>query len=159
MAASVTLTSNDTGVRRSARTNSTGAYEFPDLPPGTYRLGADAKGFRALETRAFPVEAYRTVRQDLKFEVASASTEVVVTDAASTVVQMESPAVGSSLAPRQIIETPTNLRSVSKNSGDSGLISGDHAADGAGCGAGGKWRQVADAGRGRQQREGEGGRH
>ena len=28
------------------------------------------------------------------------------------------------LAPRQIIETPTNLRSVSKNSGDSGLISG-----------------------------------
>ena len=37
---------------------------------------------------------------------------------------MKSPAVGSSLAPRQIIEAPTNLRSVSKNSGDSGLISG-----------------------------------
>jgi hypothetical protein len=123
-AASVTLTDNDTGVRRSAQTNASGAYSFPDLPPGTYRLGASASGFRALETRAFPVEAYRTVRQDLKFEVASASTEVVVTDAASTVVQLESPAVGSGLAPRQIIETPTNLRSVSKNSGDSGLISG-----------------------------------
>ena len=82
-AASVTLTNNDTGVRRSTATNSSGAYAFPDLPPGTYRLGADAKGFRALETRAFPVDAYRTVRQDLKFEVASASTEVVVTEAAS----------------------------------------------------------------------------
>src|ERR1019366_4919382 len=81
------------------------------------------KGFRPLETRNFPVEAYRTVRQDLKFEVASASTEVVVTEAASAVVQLESPAVGSNLAPRQIVETPTNLRSVSKNSGDSGLIS------------------------------------
>ena len=122
-AASVTLTNNDTGVRRTAVTNSSGAYAFPDLPPGTYRLGADAKGFRPIETRAFPVEAYRTVRQDLKFEVASTSTEVVVTEAASAVVQLESPAVGSSLAPRQIIETPTNLRSVSKNSGDSGLIS------------------------------------
>jgi hypothetical protein len=122
-AASVTLTNNDTGVRRSAQTNASGAYSFPDLPPGTYRLVADAKGFRPIETRAFPVEAYRTVRQDLKFEVAGAVTEVVVTDAASTVVQLETPAVGSTLGPRQIIETPTNLRSVSKNSGDSGLIS------------------------------------
>jgi hypothetical protein len=122
-AASVTLTNNDTGVRRATATNPSGAYAFPDLPPGIYRLGADAKGFRPLETRAFPVDAYRTVRQDLKFEVASASTEVMVTDAASEVVQLESPAVGSELAPRQIIETPTNLRSVAKNSGDSGLIS------------------------------------
>jgi hypothetical protein len=123
-AASVTLTNNDTGVRRSTRTNGSGAYSFPDLPPGTYRLGADAKGFRPIETRGFSVEAYRTVRQDLKFEVASATTEVVVTDASSAVVQLETPAVGSDLVPRQIIETPTNLRSVSKNSGDSGLISG-----------------------------------
>ena len=110
--ASVTLTNNDTGVRRMTTTNTTGAYAFPNLQPGTYRMGADAKGFRALETRAFPVEAYRTVRQDLKFEVASASTEVIVTDVASTVVQIETPAVSSSLTPRQIIETPTNLRRV-----------------------------------------------
>src|SRR5437899_9942389 len=96
---SVTLTNNDTGVRRTAQTNSAGVYSFPDLPPGTYRLGADAKGFRPLETRAFAVEAYRTVRQDLKFELATATTEVVVTDAASAVVQLESPAVGSQLSP------------------------------------------------------------
>src|ERR1035441_7879509 len=76
IAASVTLTDNDTGVRRATATNASGAYAFPDLPPGTYRLGADAKGFRPLETRAFPVEAYRSVRQDLKFEVASASTRL-----------------------------------------------------------------------------------
>ena len=122
-AASVTLTDNDTGVRRATVTNPSGAYAFPDLAPGTYRLSADAKGFRPMETRAFAVEAYRSVRQDLKFEVAGASTEVVVTEGASAVVQLESAAVGSSLAPRQIIETPTNLRSVAKNSGDSGLIS------------------------------------
>ena len=121
--ASVVLTNNDTGVKRTAATNGSGVYSFPDLPPGTYRLGAGAAGFRPLETRAFAVEAFRTARQDLKFEVASASTEVVVTDAASAVVQLDSPAVGTSLLTRQIIEVPTNLRSVSKNSGDSGLIS------------------------------------
>jgi hypothetical protein len=121
--ASVTLTNNDTGVKRTGSTNDSGVYSFPNLQPGTYRLGAGAKGFRPLETRAFSVEAYRTVRQDLKFEVAAASTEVVVTDLASAVVQMETPAVSTSMAARQIVETPTNLRSVSKNSGDSGLIS------------------------------------
>ena len=46
-----------------------------------------------------------------------------MTEAASAVVQMETPAVGTNLVARQIIETPTNLRSVAKNSGDSGLIS------------------------------------
>jgi len=121
--ASVALTNNDTGVKWSAATNSTGVYAFSSLPPGTYRLGAAAKGFRTIETRAFNVEAYHTVRQDLSFELAAASTEVVVTEAASAVVQFESPAVDANLLTRQIIEAPTNLRSVSKNSGDSGLIS------------------------------------
>jgi hypothetical protein len=120
---SVNLTSDGTGVRRSASTNSTGVYSFPDLPPGLYRLGADAKGFRPLETRVFAVEAYRTTRQDLRMELAGASSEVVVSDAASSVIEVDTPSVSSGLLTRQIIDLPTNLRSVSKNSGDSGLIS------------------------------------
>ena len=80
--ASVTLTNQDTGVRRAASTNTSGVYSFPDLAPGVYTLRASAKGFRSLTTRGFAVEAYRTVRQDLKFELAAESTEVVVTEAA-----------------------------------------------------------------------------
>jgi hypothetical protein len=121
--AAVTLTNQETGVKRTASTNASGAYSFPDLPPGSYRLAAEAKGFRPLETRPLTVEAYRTVRQDLAFELAGASSEVLVTESVSPVIQMESPAVGSNLLTRQIIELPTNFRSVAKNSGDSGLIS------------------------------------
>src|SRR5258707_3242427 len=72
--ATISLTNNDTGVRLTAATNSSGAYVFAGLPPGPYRLGASANRFRALETRAFSVEAYRPVRQDLPFEFAAAST-------------------------------------------------------------------------------------
>jgi hypothetical protein len=121
--ASVTLTNQDTGVRRAASTNTSGAYSFPDLAPGVYKLEASAKGFRSLSTRGFPVEAYGTVRQDLNFEIAADATEVLVTEAAPAAIEMETPAVGSVLLARQIIEAPTNLRSISKNSGDSGLIS------------------------------------
>jgi hypothetical protein len=121
--ASVSLTSEATGVKRTTTTNASGAYSFPDLPPATYRLTAESAGFRAIETRPFPLDAYRTVRQDLRFELASATSEVVVTDASPAAIQTETPAVASSLSGREIIELPTNLRSVAKNSGDSGLIS------------------------------------
>lgn len=60
-------------MKGSASTNSTGVYSFSDLPPGMYRMGAGAKGFRPLETRVFTVEAYRTTRQDLRLELAGAS--------------------------------------------------------------------------------------
>ncbi len=119
----LTLTNQETGVKRNASTNGAGLYAFPDLPPGTYRLNAEAKGFRSIETRAFPVEALRTVRQDLSLELAGANSEVVVTEAASPVIQVDTPAIASGLTSRQLVELPTTLRSVAKNSGDSGLIS------------------------------------
>ena len=121
--APVTLIDQQTDARRTVATNASGVYSFPDLPPGTYRLTAEARNFRPLEIADFAVEPYRTIRQDLHFEVAAASSAVVVTDAAPAVVQVDTPAVGSSLDAREIIELPTNLRSVAKNSGDSGLIS------------------------------------
>src|SRR5260370_20831767 len=120
----ITLTNKDTGVQRTAKTNESGAYSLPNLPPGSYSLAAEASGFRKIQIEAFALEAFRTLRQDLKFEVASAATEITVTESSSTVIQTETPSIGSTLTHRQIIELPTNLRSVSKNSGDSGLISG-----------------------------------
>ena len=67
-------------------------------------------GMRPFETPAFPVTAYRTVRQDIRFEVQAASTEITVSEAVATVITTESPAIGTALTARQIIELPTNLR-------------------------------------------------
>jgi hypothetical protein len=120
--ATLTLVDQQTGVSRTAATNSSGAYSFPDLAPGTYRLSASAPGFRPLATGDFAVEAYRTVRQDLAFQLADApSPEISVV--ATPSIQIDTPAVTTSLESRRIVELPTNLRSVAKNSGDSGLIS------------------------------------
>ncbi|MCS7026632.1 MAG: carboxypeptidase regulatory-like domain-containing protein [Bryobacteraceae bacterium] len=120
--ATVKLRSVDTGVEREFLTDATGAYTFPNLPPGRYRLTASAKGFRTIETEEFLVAAYRTVRQDLRFELAANVTEVTVTARVSAVVQTESPSISVGLSSKQILELPTNLRSVFNNAGDSGLI-------------------------------------
>ena len=120
--ARVSLVSQETGVKRSTETNERGAYSFPNLPPGTYRLEAEAAGFRPLVTAEFPLEAYRTARQDLKFELAAASTEVVVTATVTGAIQTETPSINTGLLTRQILDLPTNLRSIYNNSGDSGVI-------------------------------------
>jgi len=147
--ASVTLTNQDTGVRRAASTNTSGAYSFPDLAPGVYKLEASAKGFRSLSTRGFPVEAYGTVRQDLNFEIAADATEVLVTEAAPRPSRWKRRRWGRTCW-RGRSSKPHQPAQHLEKFGRFGTHFGDHAADRAGRGAGGKRRQVADAGRGRK---------
>jgi hypothetical protein len=44
-AATVTVTSLDTGAKRSARTDEAGRFNFPQLKPGTYKVDIQAQGF------------------------------------------------------------------------------------------------------------------
>jgi hypothetical protein len=118
----IELRSVDTGVTRKAESNLSGVFAFPSLPPGRYKLVATATGFRGFETQEFPVDAFRTVRQDVRFELQATATEVTVAEPVSSVVQLESPAVSTSMSSRQLLELPTNLRSVFNNAGDSGVI-------------------------------------
>jgi hypothetical protein len=46
--AQVVLMNIDTGVSQTSKTNSTGFYSFPTLPPGRYRITASAKGFASV---------------------------------------------------------------------------------------------------------------
>ena len=43
--ATVTITNHETGLKRSARTDDAGRFDFPQLKPGTYSVRAEAQGF------------------------------------------------------------------------------------------------------------------
>lgn len=120
--AELTLTNTGTNSRQIVKTNPGGAYVFPNLIPGVYRLSAELSGFRKIETSTFPVDAYRTVRQDLKLELATATAEVTVAETVSNVIQVDNPSITAGLTDRMILEAPTNLRTIYSNAGDSGLI-------------------------------------
>jgi hypothetical protein len=45
--AKVTVKSENTGLTRSATTNSAGIYTFPDLPPGSYQVAVEFPGFKS----------------------------------------------------------------------------------------------------------------
>src|ERR1019366_10016156 len=47
--ATVTVTNHETGLKRSARTDDAGRFNFPQLKPGTYSVGVEARGFEPLQ--------------------------------------------------------------------------------------------------------------
>ena len=50
--ATVTITNRDTGLRRSAKTDDAGRFNFPQLKPGTYSVKAEAQGFEPQQNDA-----------------------------------------------------------------------------------------------------------
>src|SRR5713101_2073731 len=60
--AKVTITEMKTGVGRGATTNSSGNYEFPDLPPGVYEVVIEHPGFKKEVRRNVEVAVNSTVR-------------------------------------------------------------------------------------------------
>src|ERR1700722_1697568 len=85
--ATITLSNKGTGVKLTTNSNGSGAYSLPNLAPGTYSLTAEAPGFKKIEVADFNLLAFRTLRQDLKFEVAGVATDVTVEASSSTVIQ------------------------------------------------------------------------
>ncbi len=82
--ATVTLRNNVTGQTRSTTTNSSGAYRFSLLQPGSYTVSASASGFSKAETTAVINGGQATVG-DVKLAVGSSSQTVEVTSAAPLV--------------------------------------------------------------------------
>src|ERR1700726_1508881 len=50
--ATVTVTNKETGLRRSASTDASGRFNFPQLKPGTYVVKVEAEGFETLQNDA-----------------------------------------------------------------------------------------------------------
>ena len=89
-AASVTLTSQDTGAARQATTDPSGNFRFNEVPPGTYSIQVQASGFKALKEQNISVSASETRDVGvLHLEIGSVSESVTVT-AEATPIQLAS---------------------------------------------------------------------
>src|SRR6185312_3559330 len=64
--AKVTLTETNTRIVRSKPTNETGAYGFPDLPPGIYEVAVEMAGFKKEVRSGVVLEANTSPRVDVK---------------------------------------------------------------------------------------------
>ncbi len=104
--AKVTVTNPSTGLTRTDATDSTGTYQFTDLPPGTYDVSFTAPSFGQATSKAVPISANQTRRIDTALTVGNVITSVDVTTAPPTL-QTERADVNYEISPTQVQELPT----------------------------------------------------
>src|SRR5437868_2444801 len=76
--ASVSVTDTQRGTSRTLATDQAGAYNAPELTPGTYVVRAQFPGFKATERQNIVVEVGKEYRVDLVVEPGAQSEQVTV---------------------------------------------------------------------------------
>jgi hypothetical protein len=107
--ASVTIVNGETALTRVATTNSAGEYDVPSLPPGTYNIAVEMKGFKKVSLSGVRLNVDQKARVDLKLEVGDLAESVQV-QAAVPLVQSDSSELGVTVNESQIKELPLNGR-------------------------------------------------
>jgi hypothetical protein len=80
--AKVTNTEVNTGISRSAQTNDSGNYTFPDLPPGQYSVTVEAAGFKKETRRDIALAVNSTQRVDIQLQPGEVTETIEITGAA-----------------------------------------------------------------------------
>jgi hypothetical protein len=109
--AKVTITNSATNVAVSATTNQSGFYVARELPIGSYKITAEAQGFKTRSDTNVTLNAGVVQRVDFRMEIGAASTVVEVSGEAIAV-QVDDPKLYSTVSSTEINDTVLNGRNV-----------------------------------------------
>ena len=107
--ATVRVISQDTGVSREARTDSSGHYLVPLLPVAEYTIRVDFQGFQTIEQKNIRLQVDEHRELDFILVPASVSLTVEVTTT-QVEVQTSNPTLGQVISSQQVAELPLNGR-------------------------------------------------
>ena len=108
--ATVTVTSQQTQLKRSAQSNDAGLYTLPGLPSGTYDISVQAVGFDPQDRKGIQLEVAQQAQLDFTLEVGKSSQTVSV--AAGPDLLQSGDASVSTVVDRQLTDNmPLNGRS------------------------------------------------
>src|ERR1700730_730273 len=109
--AAVTLTDDELGVQRSTVSNSTGAYEFASLPPGTYSLRVQATGFRVYDQKNIQLLVNNPATVNVTLLIGTA-TETVEVSVESQTINTTDASLGVAFGENQVKQLPLESRNV-----------------------------------------------
>lgn len=111
--ATVNLTNSAIGFNRSAVAGDDGKFNFPSIPPSTYRVEVKAANFKTLVNANVQALVDSPIDVTLKLEPGDVSAVVDITsNNIESVVNTQDASIGNNFVPQQITELPTNLRRV-----------------------------------------------
>ncbi len=108
--ANVQLVNNATGVTYSLKTNASGIYSEPSLPPGEYHIIVNAAGFAQMLKPNVELDVAANIDIDFSLKVASSSQTITVQGGAP-IVNTTTSSLGGSVNQQEIAALPLNGRS------------------------------------------------
>lgn len=107
--ATVTATSQATGLARDGKTDTAGHYRIPLLPVGDYTLRVDASGFQSAESKDLRLQIDEARELDFSLVPATVVTTVSVTGEA-VAVETANPSLGQVITSQEVSQLPLNGR-------------------------------------------------
>lgn len=109
--AAVTLVNEDTGFRRTARTNQDGGYTIPALQPGIYKITVRKEGFRTVVRFGVKLDVAQPARVDFTLPV-GAMHETITVEGATPQLNSDDASVGAMVSREMIERLPLNGRNL-----------------------------------------------
>jgi hypothetical protein len=110
--ATVTVTDLQRGVARTLTVDETGAYNAPNLVPGTYKVRAEFQGFKPIERPNIGLGVGQEIRVDLTLQPGE-QTQVVTVTEALPLTETTNAELGGTLSNQAINDMPLNGRNFS----------------------------------------------
>jgi hypothetical protein len=107
--ASVIVTDLQRGVARSLTTDQAGAYVAPELLPGSYKVRAEAKGFKSVERINITLEVAKDIVVDFRLQPGEVKETVVVSEEIP-LLDTTSATLGGTLSNNEINDLPLSGR-------------------------------------------------
>ena len=107
--ATVTVTDVDRNVPRTLTTDQAGEYNAPNLLPGSYKVRAESKGFKAFERSGIVLEVSSEIRVDLQMQPGEVSQTITVNESVP-MVETTNAELGATLQSSIIEDIPLNGR-------------------------------------------------
>ena len=105
----VTATQTDTGLKRSAVTETDGSYTLLNLPPGPYRLDAVLQGFRSFQQTGIVLQVGGNPVVNVTMSIGQVA-ETITVQASTPLVETKNTGVGQVMDNKRILELPLNGR-------------------------------------------------
>jgi len=109
--AKVTVTNVGTNLSVTTTTDQAGLYKFNELPAGTYRITAEAQGFKTITNNDLVLSAGTVQRTDFKMPLGQ-TREVVEVTGESAIVQTDDSKLANTVTSQQVANLPLNGRNV-----------------------------------------------
>jgi hypothetical protein len=110
--ATITATNVATSAARVTTSSKDGAYQIPQLAPGTYRVRAEAQGFSGVVLEDVQVLVSTPVTLNITFKQVGAVSDTVTVQGGESIINTSDATVGNTFNERQIRQLPLEGRNV-----------------------------------------------